>query len=307
MSREIAGMILGIVFCFLSGAFDVTVGHITQSLDPMLLGLYCFLSSALLFGFAKLFNDSRQRLHQMVKTHWDFIILLNISVVMTWVGLFYALKFLEPAVVGVVSVAVGPALTLIISLFIGSDHKVTSYDKAISWLVLLVVFIMLGNSFYGHSGVTVINASDRVLGIISILICAIGTVSYTLISKSLGNKGWLSTEMLAVRNILMVLVSFAIIYTNHIPLTIEHDLVIPMIVLVVLGHIVPIYLIQKTILMISPLQVAIILLSLPVFTLLLEYLDDRISFSLPTIISIIIILILMSASLTIKFYQRRQE
>lgn len=306
MSREIVGMILGIVFCFLSGAFDVSVGHITQSLDPMLLGLYCFLSSALLFGFLKLYND-KQRLHHIVKTQWDSVILLNLSVAMTWVGLFYALKFLEPAVVGVVSVAVGPALTLIISLLIGSDHKVASYDKVISWLVLLVVFIMLGNSFYGHSGVTVIKASDRLLGIISILICAIGTVSYTLISKSLSNKGWLSSDVLAVRNILMVLLSFAIIYTNHISLTIEQDLVLPMILLVVLGHIVPVYLIQKSILLISPLQVAIILLSLPVFTLLLQYLDERISFSLPTIISIIIILILMSASLTMKFYRQKQE
>ena len=272
----------------------------------MLLGLYCFLSSSILFGFSKLVTD-RRTLQQKIKTHLRLVLLLNLSVVMTWGGLFYALKFLEPAVVGVVSVAIGPALTLLIGLFIGSNRNVANSDKIISCLVLLVVFIMLGNSFLGHSGITVTSLADRFWGVSSILLCAIGTVSYTIISKLLCNKGWFSTELLAIRNILMVIVSFAIVYTNNIPWTVERDLIVPIILLVILGHLIPIYMIQKTIMLVSPLHVSLIVLSLPVFTLLLQYFDDRVSVSIATIISIMLILILMSISLTLKFYKTKTE
>lgn len=302
MTRELLGIIICAVFCFLSGAFDVFVGHMTQILNPMLLGFYCFLSTTLLFGLLKLSTD-RHRLKQKVRAHFNSVILLNLSVVMTWAGLFYALKFLEPAVVGVLSVALGPALTIVIGLFIG-NIKATNSDKLISVLVLFVVLIMLVNSFLGHSGVTGKSVLERLLGISSILICAIGSVSYTLVSKSLSNKGWFSTELLAVRNILMILVSYSIIYTNHISLFVGHSFVAPIILLVVFGHLIPIYLFQKAVTMISALQISIVLLSLPVFTLLLQYFDARVSFSLPTLISTAIILILMSTSLTIKFYQK---
>lgn len=306
LSRETVGIILGLAFCLLSGAFDVSVANLSQSLNPMLIGLYCFLTSTLLFGLSKLISD-RHNLQQKFKANLELVGMLNLSVLMTWAGLFYALKFLEPAVVGIVSVAIGPALTLFIGLFIGTNKNVAKYDIIISGLVLLAVFITLSNSFFGYSGLNNTNTIDRILGIVSVVICAIGTVSYALTSQALGKKGWHSTELLAVRNILMVLVSFAMIYINKIPLSLGHEFMTPMLLVVIFGHIIPIYMIQKTIMMVSALQISFILLSLPVFTLLLQYFDDRVAFSPLTIISTMLILILMATSLTMKFYRQTMD
>ena len=70
--------------------------------------------------------------------------------------------------------------------------------------------------------------------------------------------------------------------------------VLPLSVLVVVGHLLPVYLIQKTIFHLSPIAVSFILLTLPVFTLVLQYLDSRVAFSMPSILAIGLIVVLLA-------------
>lgn len=44
------GIAAGIVFCLISAAFDVFVGHLNQRLDPAILIIYCFIISTLIFS-----------------------------------------------------------------------------------------------------------------------------------------------------------------------------------------------------------------------------------------------------------------
>lgn len=287
------GVIIGLAFCLISAAFDVYVAFITQSINTLVVIFYCFTVSALFFAACAFCQKSSPFLSKLNES-WRLIAIVNISVVLNWGGLFYALRYLEPAVVGVASVACGPALTLIIALATKRSTQVAFIDTLVSCLVLISVGIMLSNSFAGDSGIATTTAEQRLLGIASVLVCAVGTVMYTVFSKELFARQWSIYETLAVRNIVMIGVCVIAIPATGESYALGREWILPMIILVVAGHLLPIYLIQRTIYYLTPIHVSLVLLTLPVFVLLLQYLDARIEFSIATITAVSLIVFLLS-------------
>ncbi|MGE8097009.1 EamA family transporter [Pseudomonas fluorescens] len=292
MTLKNHGVLLGLLFCFISAAFDVYVAFLTQTISTMVVIFYCFISSATLFLAYALLKNKTSLLFKL-KRDFAFVILANVSVLFNWGGLFYALRYLEPAVVGVASVACGPALTLIISAFDKESGKTGRIETVISYLVLLSVGVMLYNSFIGDSGISSTTKEQRTLGIISVVLCALGTVLYTIVSKKLFSRAWAVSEILATRNIVMIVLCVFFVLSSGASFGVTSNLVVPMMILVVVGHLLPIYLIQKTIFHLSSIHVSLVLLTLPVFTLILQYLDSRVEFSAPSIAAIVIIVLLL--------------
>lgn len=285
-------MIIGLVFCFLSAAFDVYVAYVTQAISTLLVVFYCFITSAVFFTLCVLFRDTGSLVSKL-RSCWSFVLVINVAVLLNWGGLFYALRYLEPAVVGVASVACGPALTLIISLLNKRGVRVAFADALVSCLVLTSVGIMLFNSFNGDSGVVATTVQERLLGIVSVMACALGTVVYTVFSKEMFARQWSVYEILAVRNIAMVGVCVSAIAASGGSFVLDRALLLPMVILVVIGHVLPIYLIQKTIYHLTPIHVSLVLLTLPVFVLLLQYLDSRVEFSMASVVAVGVIVLLL--------------
>lgn len=292
------GVVLGLLFCFISAAFDVYVAFVTQTLSTVVVIFYCFVSSSLLFLGCSLWKD-RVSLFSNVKQGRMLVVWINISVVLNWGGLFYALRYLEPAVVGVASVACGPALTMIISAFIKSDSKATPAEAVIACLVLLSVAIMLFQSFVGVSGISSTTFEQRIIGIVSVVLCALGTVLYTVVSKRMFARHWKIEQILAIRNLLMVAICSVLVSVSDVSFSVATEWIAPMLVLVVLGHVLPIYLIQQSIFHLSALHVSFVLLTLPVFTLWLQYMDSRVAFSMSSVVAVgVIVALLLLLSLS---------
>ncbi|MDQ0741039.1 DMT family transporter [Pseudomonas sp. W4I3] len=286
------GVLIGLVFCFISAAFDVYVALVTQSISTLTVIFYCFITSACFFGLLAFYRNT-DLLFSKFKAHWRLVVIVNLAVLLNWGGLFYALRYLEPAVVGVASVACGPALTLIISLVKKRSAKVAFADTAVSWLVLISVAIMLFNSFIGESGVVTTTGGQRALGIASVLVCALGTVVYTIFSREMFARQWTVYEILGIRNFAMVGVCAVAIPFTGASFLLDGERVPAIVLLVVLGHLLPIYLIQKTIYYLTPIHVSLVLLTLPVFVLLLQYLDARVEFSLASVAAVTVIIFLL--------------
>lgn len=286
------GIFIGLTFCLLSAAFDVYVAFVTQTLSTVVVIFYCFMSSAVLFLACAIHRNSAS-LSLKIKVDWKSIIVVNVSVLLNWGGLFYALRYLEPAVVGVASVACGPALTLLISLLDKRGARIALEDALVSGLVLFSVGVMLFNSFAGESGISTTSVGQRSLGIFSAIVCALGTVMYTVFSKKMFARQWAIYEILAVRNIAMIAVCVIAIPVAGGSFSINRELILPMLILVVIGHLLPIYLIQKTIYYLTPIHVSLVLLTLPVFVLLLQYLDARVAFSVASVAAVSIIVLLL--------------
>ncbi|WP_256584518.1 DMT family transporter [Pseudomonas sp. GZJR-8] len=293
MLMQRTGLIIGLVFCLISAAFDVYVALVTQSISTLNVIFYCFTTSACVFGVWAVYRNPNS-LWSKLRTQWRLIVIINLAVLCNWGGLFYALRYLEPAVVGVASVACGPALTLIVSLLTNRSVKVAVVDAVVSWLVLISVAIMLFNSLAGDSGVVTTTAVQRVLGIVSVLTCALGTVMYTVFSKEMFARQWSVYEILGVRNIAMVGVCAVAIPATGGSFLLDSGWVLPMAILVIAGHLLPIYLIQKTIYYLTPIHVSLVLLTLPVFVFLFQYLDSRVEFSVASLSAVTVIIFLLS-------------
>lgn len=287
------GIALGLLFCLISAAFDVYVAFVTQTLNTLVLIFYCFISSALFFLMCALCRNAAS-LYSKLQMDWRLVAIINLAVLLNWGGLFYALRYLEPAVVGIASVACGPALTLLLSLFDKRSTKAAFADVLVSCLVLFSVGIMLLNSFTGESGISSTTPTQRMLGIVSVMVCAFGTVMYTVFSKKMFARDWTVYDILAVRNLAMIVVCVLGIYTTGSRFSLDREWLFPVLILVVFGHLLPIYLIQKTIYYLTPLHVSLVLLTLPVFVLLLQYLDARIEFSLASVTAVSLIVLLLS-------------
>ncbi|WP_118985246.1 EamA family transporter [Photorhabdus sp. CRCIA-P01] len=288
------GVIYGVIFCLISAAFDVFVAYLTQSINSAIVIFYCFISSTLLFMTISIFKGIDQLIVK-VRKNTLLVLIVNVSILLNWGGLIISLRFLEPAIVGVASVACGPAITILLSSFIDKDEaKTEKLEVVISWLVLIGVGVMLVNAFLGNSGLSSTSIQDRIIGIVSVIIGAVGTVLYTIFSKKLFKEKWQTYEILSVRSILMVILSFCYISLSDVSLTLNIDMILPMFILVAVGHLLPIYLVLKTINAITPLHVSLLFLLIPVFTILFQYLDSRIAFSIESLIAASVIVSLLT-------------
>nr|WP_282445914.1 EamA family transporter [Pseudomonas sp. EYE_354] len=117
---------------------------------------------------------------------------------------------------------------------------------------------------------------------------------YTVFSKEMFARQWTVYEILAVRSVAMIGVCVIAIPVGVGSFSLDRELILPMMILVVIGHLLPIYLIQKTIYYLTPIHVSLVLLTLPVFVLLLQYLDTRVEFSMASMLAVGIIVCLLS-------------
>ncbi|WP_273825906.1 DMT family transporter [Pseudomonas asplenii] len=300
------GVALGLLFCAVSAAFDVYVAFITQTISTLGVIFYCFSASAVSFLIYALYTGGASLVIKF-KKDLMLVALVNGSVLLNWGGLFYALRYLEPAVVGVASVACGPAITLVVSAFDKKSTRASLVDTLVSYLVLVSVGIMLFNSFSGNSGVVHTSVEQRILGILAVITCALGTVLYTVFSKRLFAAAWATYEILAVRNVAMVILCAFFITVTGDGFSIGREWFWAMALLVFVGHLLPIYLIQKTIYHLSPLHVSLVLLALPVFVLLFQYLDSRVEFSIASVLAIGIIVVLLCGRGVVDIHTRMKK
>lgn len=289
------GVIYGFLFCIISAAFDVYVSNIIQNLNPAVFILYCFMLSSLVFIFISCIKKGGRNYLIKAKMSLLNIFLINISVLLNWGGLILSLKYLEPAVVGIASVACGPALTLVISRYIvkGASFP-TKLESYIAWIVIIGVVTMLMNSYFGNSGVTTTTDKERIFGILCVVLSAVGTVLYTFFSKKLSLVNWKPYEILGLRNILMLVTVLVYAFIFKVSFILNTNLVYIIFALSVIGHLLPIFLIQNSIVNLDPIHVSLILLLLPVFTLLFQFTDNRIQISYESIGSVIFITVLLA-------------
>lgn len=289
LPTQINGIILGVIFCAISACFDVYVSYITQSLNSAVVIFYCFISSTLLFLVIS-FTKSGSGIIIKLRKKWPLVILVNIAVVLNWGGLIISLRYLEPAIVGIASIACGPAITIILSRFLDKKQiKNDIFETIISWLILAGVLIMLYNSLVGKSGVINTSLQDRAIGVACVIISALGTVLYTFFSRDLYKDKWSTSEILSWRNVLMLLLTIIYCFSYNISLKLKPEMFLSISILVILGHLLPVFLIQKTISILTPIHVSLLLLLLPVFTLLFQYIDSRIEFSVESVVAVLVI------------------
>lgn len=233
---------------------------------------------------------TKQSKHSNIAKRLSFIYILKLngSSILAFMGFYYALKFIEPAIVSSLEMEVGPFFAIVFTALIAKE-KISA--TRIQWIITLGTFasslLLIVTAVFGLSGVKVTNNIDFIYGIIASVVCGLGAVLCTVYSKELSNGGWTSSSILAHRFYGIMIISFIMTYdimSTYFVANIDWILHVT-----IFGVTIPMFLLQKGIQYCEPFYVMISICFIPVFTFVFQLFDSRIGWSTPTLIGILML------------------
>lgn len=273
----------------LTSVSQVFYANQVQAVHPFLFTGISFFITALYF---QLFA-----LKQKTKVNWKEdkkpLLKLNIASAITFMGFYFALKYVEPAIVSSLEMGIAPLFILILMLI--QRKKISVKKWMISIGTLVACFILIGGIISGKSGVASQISSEMLIGIIASILCGIGAVYCSEYSRELSNRGWTSSMILSKRYIAIILISFIFTYDLIIPYFVEH--IIWILIVTFGGVLIPNYLLQKGIQYTNTFLVMMSLSFIPVFTFFFQLFDTRLQFSFVTALGVSLLFICGMSSL----------
>lgn len=261
-----------VAFAVLSAAVDVYAGNRLQAVDPGSVAALSFTVAAAVFLGAEVVRRGRAALRPL-RTHRHDVAALNVTTALTWLSLLYALKWLEPALVNAVSIAMGPACTLLLSRRLRRGGTGLPAEIAAALAVIVVIGVLLAGSFTGLSSLGDIGAGRATAGAVATLLCGVASAANVIYSKRLSDAGLAPRSVLALRFFAIVLIGWALVAREAHPRLLAA--LPPALVVTVIGVAAPMYLIQLGVRHTEPITVALLSSLAPVVTYVLQLGDPR--------------------------------
>jgi drug/metabolite transporter (DMT)-like permease len=272
------------VLCYsvLSAAKEVIIGHAVQDVNPNVL---VFLS----FGFTLIiFNAGAVLNFRLFARRWRFyadrrtdLLLLNVETGLAWGCFFWAVRYLEPAVVSAVTVGLSPLFSQIFSA--DRDSGVAIAAKVI--LSSIVSACLLVATFLGFSAVGLVDRFSFVFGAI---LCMFGALAISLVTsrtRRLYQAGCNALDLMRTRFLILVGISgLAASWSSGVEL--DTSLIATSAVIAVFGIALPLFALQKGLEDCSATMTLLIISSAPGFTLLFQMFDPRLDYSLATVAAV---------------------
>ncbi len=277
-------MIECLLYVIVGAAQEVYLGNWFQSVDPILVLFISFFLTAAFFIAINIGNLNS--LMRKVHKYWQWIVLINLSTTVGWVGFFLALKTLEPAVVSTLSFAIGPLLTLFFWQITGIGFRPTKAEVLTSIGVATGLCILVYVSLSGQSGIGDVQSGMR-LALLYGFLSGVGVAGNTIFSKQLSRVGFSTTEVLSSRFVLLV-VTAGLFAPVQLSSHIDGLFLLKVFVITILTIVGPVFLLQRGIEKTKPLLVSVLLSSMPVATYFFQILDSRIEMSPYTLVGILL-------------------
>ena len=218
---------------------------------------------------------------------WAPLLLLNASTALTFISFFYALKLIEPAIVGAVEIGIGPVLAVLITFALTGERpapvRVLVCLGILAGCGVLAVAALQGSGFASFG----LNAW---LGLLASVAAGIGAVLITMASKALLERRWAFGAVLAHRFYLILPVSLAMsLGIDLAAIEWTGSLVAILLAVSVVGVLAPLYLLQVGIGRCDPYTVMVTMAALPVLTFLIEGLSPVYAWSWLTAVGLAIV------------------
>ncbi len=293
-------------FAALTAAVDVYAGNRLQSFDPLAMAAVSFsLTAAFFLGLDVLRKGLAAALRPLTAQRRD-VLALNVSTAVTWLSMLYALKYLEPAVVNVVGLAIGPVLTVLFGPLLRRGATVLRAEAVVSGGICLCIALLVWGSVTGRSGVGAVDAGDAALGLVLTLVCGLASTANVIYSKRLSEAGLGPQSVLSVRFFLTIVVTWAGVGFSEQPRL--GAVFLPAAVIAVIGVGVPLYLIQVGIRHTEPITASLLCTLSPLFAYLLQLPDRRLTQSTLTLLCILAITVLVGVGTAARGrYDRRNR
>ncbi len=270
------GTILVLVFLIMANANAVFSGWLLQSLPPFTLLFWGFLITTLFF-FARLSLTQGVAAIKIPRASLAGLITLNLASGISWIGYYFALKFIEPAIVSALMGCIGP-LFIVMTSFL-SLRQLPANKVVTSLGIIVGTGILAWASISDHSAVQNVSIHHVLLGLAAALTGGFGQVMTTLSTKGLAKQNWNASQIMAHRFYLLTLVAAAVALNGPGLLVAEPGNMLAIGVVSVFGILLPLWLLQKGIIISSPFTVSVLLSLGPLVTLLFQGFDSRLLWS----------------------------
>ncbi|WP_342537458.1 DMT family transporter [Sporosarcina sp. FSL K6-3508] len=280
-SKYMIGVAALILSAILTALSQVYYGNRVQSVHPFLFtGISFFITTCYFQWFAR-----KQRLPYYWRKAISPLVKLNLSSALTFMGFYYALKYIEPAIVSSLEMGIGPLFVILIALF---QRKAVILEKwGIAVGTLLTTFLLIYAVFTGQSATAIQWDVNVLLGIFASVACGLGAVLCTIYSKQLSNEGWTSSMILSKRFYGIILLSFFFTYDLIFDYALEN--IGWILVITFTGVLIPMYLLQKGIQYCETFLVMMSLCFIPVITFFLQLFDSRLQWSNLTLVGVLLL------------------
>ncbi|AFK57333.1 hypothetical protein [Tistrella mobilis] len=201
----LAGLAATMVYNVTSAAKEVYAGHVLQTVDPFVLITACFGLVILLFQVIDRAGGGQPSVY--TPRVMRALVMVNLTTAGAWLGIYLALRWLEPAVAGGLSGGVGPLAVLAWRRFAGirtTGIRTTLAEAASGAGILAACLLLAWSAAEGQGEVIAATPVETALGLVA---ATAGGISATLTSvwaKKLSLAGLGPSAIMARRFWLLV-------------------------------------------------------------------------------------------------------
>ncbi|MCA1675916.1 MAG: EamA family transporter, partial [Actinobacteria bacterium] len=165
------GVLPLLTYALLTAAMDVYAGNRFEMASPASIAAISFTLTMIFFLTVELWRQ-RTRHAGMLRVHRQDLVAINITTAVTWLSTLYALDRLEPAIVNVIGLALGPVVAVLVGPLLRRQSKAIATEVVVSVAICALVGALVWASFTGRSGLVGVTSRDAVLGLLFALVCA---------------------------------------------------------------------------------------------------------------------------------------
>ncbi|WP_370969329.1 EamA family transporter [Amycolatopsis sp. cg9] len=261
-------------FAALTAALDVFAGNQLEQLRPATVAAVSFGLAAVVFlGFA-LLRDGAAATFRPVRELRGDVVMINVTTAVTWLSMLFALRYLEPAVVNVVGIALGPVLTLVLNPLLRRGAPTLRAEAWVAAGIAVLIGLLVWGSFTGR-GALERTPGETLAGVALVLLTGVGSVANVLYSKRLSDAALPPRRVLALRFFLILAVTWVLVAFDGAPGV--GAALVPSALIALFGVALPLYLLQVGIERTEPITASILLTLSPLFAYLMQLADHRLT------------------------------
>ncbi|MEV7597695.1 DMT family transporter [Kitasatospora sp. NPDC089797] len=275
--RPLRGVGYVSAFLVLANANAVFSGNLLQSVHPFTFLFWSFFAGSLFFGTVQVVQKGWGGL-RIGRDSLGPLLTLNATSAFNWIGYFFALRFIEPAIVAAILGGLGPLVTIVLERTIrGRRFPARVYPAALG--VLSGTALLAWGSLTGHSGITGASVAASVTGLVASAVGGVTQALNTVATKQLGDRGWSATRIMTHRFYLLLVVAAGLALSGP-GLSLDGPAQTGLVAIAtILGVIAPLWPLQRGIILSEPFTVAALLSLAPILTYLFQGFDDRMNWS----------------------------
>jgi drug/metabolite transporter (DMT)-like permease len=289
MMSRLAGPLFVLIFTLSQAFRDVYFGSAFQHYDFFAILLLAFALSTAIFGAVALIRAPGE--FRKLRGQMGIVVAANITTAIAWSSFFFALTYIDPAIVNTIHSAMGPLTVVALGacgLSLAKPDRIGRIEYAgyagIAISVAALCWVVIG----GYSDLPTTNFAASVVGL-ALLGVSGGSIAISLLyCKRLQDRGIGADTVTAVRYVVLIVFAGAAVLWDGKFGGIETQRQLAMLSITTTALItLPLYAYQLGIGRTTPLTAQVMRALGPVFVFALEQFDGRIHYSLPTLVCIL--------------------